>query len=236
MKQTLKKSVLLTLVFFSLTTGYGQNKVDVGLQMKTMHYWRGLKVTDAAMTGTSLGYFGDNFSAFAWGGLSFNGEYKEVTNVIKYSINNLSVTLTDIYNFSDLDTVEYFNYNKDECKHLVDLTVGYSFRFMNVSWSTILYGTDRTADNDQRFSTYVLFEFPFELDGVTLTPYVAPAFALNGNAEQMLYGDENLGVANIGLNVKRSFKVNELDFPVTATLGYNTILNQASIQLAIDLF
>lgn len=237
MNRAFQISILWALVIFPSIVSNAQSKVDVKLQMKTMHYWRGLRVTDAAMTGTSLGYFGDHFSAYAWGGLSFNGEYKEVTNVLSYNQNNWSVTLIDIYNFSGLDTIEYFNYNKGECNHLVDLTLGYSFPFMNVAWSTVLYGNDLTVDEDQRFSTYVLFEFPIELkEGVKLTPYIAPAFTLNGDAEQMVYGDENFGVANIGFQVNRSFKVNEMDFPVSATLGYNTILNQASIQLAIDLF
>jgi len=233
----MKKNLFILLISLLLiNNAYSQGKADVNLQIKTMHYWRGLKVTNSAMAGTSVGYFADKFSAFAWGGMSFDGSYKEVTNILSYKPGKLSFTLIDIYNFSGLEEIEYFNYKKGETGHLVDLTVGYNFDFMNFSWSTILYGNDLNAAGDHRYSTYVLLQVPFEVDGITFAPYIAPAFALNGDAEQMLYGDDNFGIANVGFSVSKTITTSAKEWPVSATLGYNTILNQASIQLAIDIF
>jgi len=234
----IKNKIVLTIVGLLLfaTAGYSQNKFDVNAQAKSMHYWRGLRVTEGVMTGTSVGYFGENFSTYAWGGLSVDGSYKEVTNCFSYSKNNFRVTLLDIFNFSGVQDVEYFNYNKDETVHFLDLSVGYSFSFMNVSWATVIYGNDLLANGDQRYSTYVQVEFPIKVKDVTVTPFIAPAFALNSEAETMLYGDDSFGIANMGLSVGKTLKFAEKEFPVSATLGYNTILKEASVQLAVNLF
>ncbi|GET29947.1 hypothetical protein [Prolixibacter sp. SD074] len=138
-----------------------------------MHYWRGLKVTNGLMTGTSVGYFSNHFSLYGWGGLSIDGSYTEVTGIAKYTNKNYSLTLVDIDNFSGLPKVDYFNYKAKETNHIVDLTAAYQFPFMSLSWSTVLYGNDRV----------------------------------------------------VGTSTQRYLE-----------LGFNAALNEASIQLAIDLF
>jgi len=233
----MKKIVLLLLGVLMITAGYSQSKINANLQLKTMHYWRGLRVTDGLMSATSVGYFGDNFSAFAWGGLSFNGKYKEVTNVISYNLGGFNVSLTDIWNFSSFDTLRYFDFDQNTCQHLVDITLGYTNEHFKVSWSSIVYGSgDLTTNNSgQKYSSYILLEAPINLDQVKFTPFVAAGLVLNGD-DAVLYGNDKYGVANVGFRVDKSFKVGEIEFPISGTLAYNPMLNQASMELAISLF
>ena len=221
------------------TTGVkAQNKFDVNLQLQSMHYWRGLRVSDGMLTATSIGYYSKNLSIYGWGGLSFNGDYKEVTGVVTYSYNHLGVQLSDIFNFSGTDSIKYFDYKRDETLHLVDLSLLYHFSFMNISWSTIVYGNDCIpGTSKQRYSTYVEFGVPLKINDSSVTPFIAPAFVLNSDAKTMLYGDnDKIGIANVGIKVSKTLLVNQYSFPVSAVLGFNPSLNQASIQLLIDLF
>jgi hypothetical protein len=234
------KKILLVMIFPLVTTMtlMGQGKFDVNVQAKTMHYWRGLRVSDGFMTGTSAGYFSKNFSAYVWGGLSIDGDYKEVTPVISYNTGNLSATLIDINNFSGLNKIDYFNYDAATTNHIVDLTLSYKFDFMHVSWSTILYGNDRIPGTDeQRYSTYVELGVPLEVNQTSVTPFIAPAFVLNGDAETMIYGnDESAGIANVGFRINRIVEFGDYQFPVSAEVGFNPALEQASVQLAVNLF
>jgi hypothetical protein len=236
----MKRFFGLIIAFLIVTSAaYAQN-FDVKMQAKNMHYWRGLKVTDAFMTGTSVGYFGKKVSVFAWGGMSLDGKYREVTNVVSYAHKNFSATLIDIYNFSGIQNgdLEYFNYKQSESGHIVDLTLGYKLKFMNIAFSTVLYGNDRiSAENtDQRYSSFLQLEFPFKKKDVIITPYIAPAFALNPDAENQLYGNDKYGIADLGLKVSKKVSIKDYELPVTGQLGYNFMLNQASMQVSIDLF
>ncbi|MDZ7777251.1 MAG: hypothetical protein U5L09_17375 [Bacteroidales bacterium] len=236
--QQTEKLFSIALIMLISANAFAQGGFNVHSEAKTMHYWRGLRVTDAFMIGTSAGYFGDSFSAFVWGGLSLNGEYKEVTPVISYSTGNFSATLIDINNFSGLEKIDYFNFDAETTNHIVDLTLGYDFTFMHVAWSTILYGNDRiTGTGHQRYSTYVEFGFPVKVNKTSVTPFIAPAFALNGDAETMIYGDdEKAGIANVGFRVNRIVEISDYKLPVTAEVGFNTALEQASVQLSLNLF
>ncbi len=235
----MKKIILIAVIALATSfTLMAQGRFDVNVQAKSMHYWRGLRVTDGFMTGTSAGYFSESFSAFVWGGLSIDGDYKEVTPVISYSAGNFSATLIDINNFSGLEKIDYFNYDAETTNHIVDLTVGYNFDFMHVAWSTILYGNDRIpGTDDQRYSTYVEIGFPLKVNETSVTPFIAPAFALNGDAETMIYGnDESAGIANVGFRVNRIVEIGDYKLPVSAEVGINTATEQASVQLAVNLF
>ncbi len=218
------------------TSVQSQGRFDLSVQAKSMHYWRGLRVTEAVMTATSVGYFGDHFSAYAWGGLSIDGKYKEVTNIISYKKENFEVTFRDIFNFSGVDDPKYFNYDENETLHTLDIQLGYRFSFMHLSVATVIYGNDREGVDLQRYSTFVNLAFPIRLEKITVTPYISPAFALNGDAETMLYGDKNIGISNVGLIVGKTLVFADKKFPVSATLGYNMVLDQASVQLAVSLF
>lgn len=231
--------IIIIILFISIGPSlWAQGGFNVNVQAKSMHYWRGLRVTNGLMTGTSVGYFGENFSAYAWGGLSVDGDYKEVTGVVSYASKNFSTMLIDIYNFSGMRNMDYFNYNGNISNHIIDLTLAYDFSAVNVAWSTVLFGNDRIpATGDFRYSTYVEIGVPVMVNESSVTPFIAPAFALNPDANAMLYGnDESFGIANVGLKVHRDVTISEYTVPVSAVLGFNTALNQASIQVAANLF
>jgi hypothetical protein len=53
----------------------------------------------------------------------------------------------------------------------------------------------------------------------------------------MIYGnDESAGIANVGFRINRIVEFGDYQFPVSAEVGFNTALEQASVQLAVNLF
>lgn len=237
--KTYRKYILISLIaFFSVGSLAAQGKLDANLQFATMHYWRGLRVSNTPIFATSAGYFGKNFSAYIWSGVGLNGNYKEVDPIITFKHHNFNATLSDINNFSGLNKVNYFDYNKKTTNHIIDLSVGYNFSFVDVSWATILYGNDRVAGtSDQRFSTYVELAVPIKTKFATFKPFIASAFTLNSKAEKMLYSDnKGFSIVNLGFDISKKVKVCNYEFPVIATVAANPALNQASVQLAVNLF
>jgi len=237
-----RKLYLITLFLIMGTiTASAQGHLEAHLQFKTMHYWRGLRVSKAPVFAASAGYFSKNFSAFVWSGVSLTGDYKEVDPVISCTIKkNFSITLLDINNFSGLTStsIKFFNYNKSNTNTILDLSAAYKVSFLDISWATIIYGNDRvTGTSNQRFSTYVELGVPIKTKFASFRPFIASAFALNSNVESVLYSNKKgFNIVNVGFDVSKTIKVKNYNLPITATVGVNPALNQASFQLAVNLF
>ncbi len=234
------KNIYLIAIFLFLGTftASAQGKFEMHLQFNTMHYWRGLRVSDGPIMASSVGYFSKGFSAFVWSGVSFTGNYKEVDPVINFTHKNLSITLLDINNFSGLTSIKYFNYDKNTTNTILDMSVAYKFSFMDISWATIIYGNDRIAGtSEQRFSTYVEIGVPIKIKDYSVRPFIAPAFTLNSKAETMLYSNnKGFSIVNVGFDVSKTLTINKHSFPISAVFGINPALNQASVQISVNLF
>jgi len=240
MKLNKIKIALLALILTIFASDLSaQGRFDVGLDLKNMHYWRGLRVSDGFVAGPTVGYFNGGFAILSWGGMSLDGDFLEVTNIISYTTGGFTVALADIFNFSGLANPQYFNYNADETNHIIDLSVSYNFgenvplRFM---LATIIYGNDRDAMGNNRYSTYFEVGLPFQREGFTVEPYVALGLALSGDATNTLYGDRSFDMVNLGLAVSRNVKLGNFNLPVTTRLATNPSLNQASVEVAMKIF
>lgn len=240
MTQKLFKKSGLAVLFFFISAGlFAQGHFNVSLDAKNMHYWRGLRVSDAFVTAPMVGYYNGGFAVFAWGGLSVNGEYKEVSQIVSYTAGNFNVTLLDIFNFTGNPAADYFNFKADETNHITDLSVSYNFTDdipLNLMMATIIYGNDRDSNGDNRYSSYLEASFPFVREGYTVAPFAAAGFAFNAEDDNSLYGDNAFDLVNIGLRVSRVVELGSYTLPVTGTMGFNPSLKQASVEIALSLF
>lgn len=238
----LKKNTtpFVALLFVLLTfQSYAQGGFNVSLDAKNMHYWRGLRVSDGFVTAPMVGYYNQGFAAFAWGGLSVDGQYTEVSHIISYTTGNFNVTLLDIFSFTGNPAADFFNFKAGETNHITDLSLGYGFGEdipLRLMWATVIYGNDRDSNGDNRYSTYLEAAFPFVRETYVLQPYIAAGFALAGGDDNSLYGANAFDLVNIGLRVSRMLILGDHSIPVTGTMGYNPSLKKASVEVAISLF
>ncbi|MFN3556789.1 MAG: hypothetical protein ACK4VN_12575 [Bacteroidales bacterium] len=235
----IKYHILTLLLLLLVGSVFAQGNFNVHLDAKNMHYWRGLRVSDGFVTAPMVGYYNQGFAVFAWGGLSLDGQYKEVSQIISYSSGNFNITLLDIFNFTGAPEADYFNFKADETNHIVDLSLGYDFTEtlpLRLMLATIVYGNDRDSRGDNRYSTYLEAGFPFQREGYTVQPFAALGFALNAEDDNSLYGNNAFDLVNIGLRVGRRVEIGSYTLPVTGTLGFNPSLKQASVEIALTLF
>lgn len=235
----IKIAILALILTIGASDLAAQGRFNVGLDLKNMHYWRGLRVSDGFITAPTVGYFNGGFAIFSWGGIALDGDFREVTNIISYTTGGFTVAVADIFNFSGVANPQYFNFDADETGHIIDLSVAYNFGDrapFRIMAATIIYGNDRDIRGNNRYSTYIEAGFPVKREGFTVEPFVALGLALSGEATDMLYGDRNFDMVNIGIAVSRDVKLGTFNMPVTTRLAMNPSLDQVSVELAMRIF
>ncbi|WP_131839621.1 hypothetical protein [Acetobacteroides hydrogenigenes] len=228
-----------------------QGSLDMHLQVKNMHLWRGYAVTEAPMTGLNVAYINPSktFKVGVWGGAGFNGDYREFDYYVAYNKGGFKFEVWDIFNFSPGMPTKLFDYDQKTTSHFIDVTLGYQFGKsfpLYLSASTIVYGRDlesipsslpgvgpRLGDN--RYSTYVHAEYPVcNYNGYDLKLYLGGAFALAGQTQNFYASKSN--IVATGFVVSKSLTIGSYTIPVSATALWNPELNSGNIQLAVDLF
>ena len=239
MKKTNPILLITFLLLFTSVGTYAQGRFNVSMDAKNMHYWRGLRVSDGFVTAPMVGYYNGGFAVFAWGGLSVDGRYKEVSQIISYTGGNFNITLLDIFNFTGAPDASYFNFKSDETNHITDLSVAYDFTDdipLKLMFASIVYGNDRDSNGENRYSSYLEAGLPFVYETFTVQPYAALGFAFRPADDNSLYGNHSFDLVNIGVRVGRVVELGNYTLPVTGTLGFNPSLKQASVEIALSLF
>lgn len=217
---------------------------ELNLQVKTMHLWRGYRVTDAAMSDADLHFItkDKSFKAGFWGGYGFNGNYKEFDYYVSYEKNGWAFAIWDINNFSNYPDADIFNYDKAKTSHFVDLSASYTLQNssfpLKIYWSTIVLGRDTyTNDNGKlknAFSNYVELSSPvWKTDKEKLSLGVGGGFSFLD--DKNFYG-EKPNVTNIFIQYNRDLKVFEYTLPVSALVMWNPEQKYGGIQFAANLF
>ncbi len=221
--------------------------VDFSLQAKTKHLWRGIQVSNSALTAVDLGLQTNDrsFKVGVWGGASFDGDFREFDYYISYTKNGFNAALWDIYNFSPGATYnnkEVFNYKSHKTGHFIDLSVGYRFQGdfpLFIGWATIIHGRDRGENNSKNlYSTYVSADYPVIRDKrVDISLGLAGAFALDpeSGSSANFYGHK-AGIVNVNVTAAKKLKLGRYILPVSAMVMWNPVENHANIQLALDIF
>ena len=217
-------------------------------QVKSMHLWRGLAVTNSWMVAMDggVGTNDGKLKGGIWGGYSSNGVYREFDYYAIYTpIKNLSFAFWDIYNYSTNATWNnnsFLNYNADTTGHFLDLSANYTISEkvpLSLYWATIIEGRDRTVKKDaNRYSTYVQASYPVvENKAVNLNLIVGYSFALkpDKDSKAQFYGPKD-GFNNIGFALSRDLHIGQYVLPVSVTPSWNVIGKQGNVQLVLNLF
>lgn len=258
---TLPRKIILTLITISgclLLHGQGEagkrtyQPVDFTLQIKNMHLWRGMEVSDGMTFATDIRLKDkkDMFNFGLWGGISANGSFKEFDYYASFSKAGFILAVWDIYNFSpgaSYNNRQMFNYKAKETGHFVDVSASYQFQKnfpLKISWSTIVFGRDRDGLNSKnRYSSYVFAGYPIlRHRAVNLDFGIAGAFALDkgkdkdGNLTKANFYGDTAGIVDVNLTASKTLDLWGYKLPVSLMVMWNPQNNYANIQIALNLF
>ena len=214
------------------------------LQLKNMHLWKGLHVTDAPMTAVDLNYTSKNgfFKAGVWGGRGFNGDYTEFDYYVSFMHKGWSLAIWDINNYSDFPDAKIFDYDRSATSHFIDVTLAYQFQKvpLKLSWSTIVQGRDTFINDDGQlrnaYSNYVEASYVIlDKSNWSLSGLVGGSWSF-APQEAHFYGDEP-GITNVGFIYNRDLNIfDKFILPVSATASWNPVQDYGAIQVAFNLF
>ena len=221
-------------------------QIHLTADLQNNHLWRGMKVADGCLILTDLSYtFGAGHATLGlWGGTNTQGNYKEFNHYVTLRGAGFEFCAMDTYNFSPGATYnnrQYFNYKAHQTGRFLNCTLNYRFqqpRFpLLLSWSTIMFGRDRSADNtEQKYSTFVYAEYPvYKKDGWQVDAGVGGAFALNKAGEKQNFYGETSGVVHTQLKVSYDLKIGSYTVPVHAMGMWNPQSEKAYFQIGAQL-
>lgn len=220
--------------------------VDFSLQLKNMHLWRGLQITNSAVTAVDLSLTDKtgSFKGGLWGGAGTNGEYKEFDYYFTFYKKGFTFSVWDIYNFSNgakYNNSQAFNYNAKETGHFIDASIGYTLPAsfpLNISWATVIFGRDRGSANEKNlYSSYVSLDYPVLRGGlVDVNLGIAGAFALSPEkgSDNHFYG-KSPGIVNVNVVAAKTVHFGDYKVPVSVMGMWNPENNDANIQVALGL-
>lgn len=133
--------------------------VDLKVEVKNAHIWRGLDVTHNALIDADLRITDKSKTvAFGiWGATTFTQDFREFDYYAGFYKGGFTLEVWDIFNFSDknrFDPVTNTGYNVDKAfdydahttGHFVDVRLSYeiSKQFpLTLKWNTVVFGRDR---------------------------------------------------------------------------------------------
>lgn len=259
----IKKYIIVLIVFLSGNFAFSQvsdenivqerNETEIekdtklfhfNLQIKNMHLWKGLHVTDAPMTAADINYTSKNgfLKAGLWGGRGFNGDYTEFDYYIQFMHKGWSLAIWDINNYSDYPDAKIFDYDRSSTSHFIDVILGYQFQQipLKVSWSTIVQGRDTYTNDDgelkNAYSNYVEASYVvLDKNNWSLSLLAGGAFSF-ASTDAHFYGDDP-GLTNLGVIYNRDLNIfDKYTLPVSATASWNPVQDYGAIQVAFNLF
>lgn len=235
---------LLVLLFLALmssvcvATNRGEKErkssVEVSAKLISRHLWRGRNTNDSPCFEPDITYnINSNWAISLWGAYSYKQDYREFDIYVTYRTKQLVVTLFDYYAptentkfFGD----EYMNLGSSS-QHIFDLKLDYRLKKLPITLtaSTLVYGDDKDANDDQQFSTY--FQVTYSLEKQR---YVAN-FGIGGTPARGLY-KENAGIVNYETEVIAPVKIiPKVKTNLTALGTYNPIKDKVFFRGGIQI-
>lgn len=193
-------------------------QIHLTAELNNNHLWRGIEMADGCVVTTNLYYTlaHGHMTLGLWGGTNTQGTYKEFNHYLSVQGAGFQFSAYDTYNFSpgaSYNNRQYFNYAAHETGRFLNCTLDYRFQQpqfpLLLSWSTILFGRDRSADNTaQKYSTFVYAEYPiYKKDGWMVDAGVGGAFALNKAGDNQHFYGHTPGIVHTQLKVSRNLKI-----------------------------
>ena len=136
---------------------------------------------------------------------------------------------------------EYFNYSARTTGRFLDATFSYRFQSkvpLLLSWSTIVFGRDRNADNTaNKYSTFVYAEYPvYQNLEWRVDAGVGGAFALHRADDSTHFFGTTEGIVHVSLRVSRTLKLGGYPLPLHAEGLWNPQSDKAYFQIGAQLF
>ena len=217
-------------------------QIHFTVDIQNNHLWRGMEVADGCVALTDVNYtFARGHALIGlWGGGNTRGTYKEFNHYLSLRAGGFELSVWDTYNFSPGATYnnrQYFNYSARQTGRFLNCTLNYtiprpSFPLL-LSWSTILFGRDRSADNEhQKYSTFVYAEYPvYRKDGWRIDAGGGGAFALNRAGEKAHFYGDKPGFIHAQLKVSHDLHIGSYHIPLHATALWNPQASKAYFQI-----
>jgi hypothetical protein len=210
------------------------------------HLWRGIEVADGMVftTNVSLTDSKNHFQVGLWGGTNTQGSYKEFNYYASYMYKGFSLAFWDTYNYSPgaaYNNKEFFNYNARNTGRFLDMIISYRFGEklpLLLSWSTIVFGRDRNADNTaNKYSTFCYAEYPvYQKQQWRADAGIGGAFALNRAGNSSHFYANTPGIIHVTLKLSRDMNIGKWTIPVFACALWNPLCDRAFLQFGIQLF
>jgi len=174
--------------------------------IKSRHTWRGGLTCSAWNIQPTLNMNLKNLTLGAWGCYTVDNSYSEIDLYASYKLGNFSATLLDYYNpIEGVKKNDFFNYNADTTRHLVDVNVkfhGTTDFPVYIMASTLVYGVDKKPNsNANRYSTYVEAGYTLSLKADQRVD-----FFLGGTPHKSYYANEP-AIVNVGMTVHNNVNV-----------------------------
>lgn len=201
---------------------------NVGIDFASQYVWRGLVLTEGPVIQSSAEITLKDWNFGLWGSVSFIArENKELDAYVGYNFKNFVFTVIDYFVYSDSLTPSYFNYQKENSAHTIEITGAFAdmenfpFRF--------LAGVNVFGDSTN--STYFEAAWCNKL-GQTDVELVA------GYTPQTGYYDENKnGFTNVGANFHREITLNEqIALNLKFSVFYAPLIKQTHFAIIIGLY
>lgn len=220
--------------------------IDFELNLANNHLWRGIEVSDGLVTTSSIAVHDkhQHLRFGLWGGTNTQGNYKEFNYFAEFKHKEWKLALWDTYNFSpgaDYNNKEFFNYSARTTGRFLDATLSHQggARFpLSLSWSTILFGRDRNADNTaNKYSTFIYASYPLFEDNVwRFDVGCGGTFALNRGGDDATFYSAHTGIIHVQLQATRQLRITDrFTLPVHVMMVWNPECDRAFFQIGTQL-
>lgn len=237
---------LFSFIIASAATMTAAAQIHLSVELNNNHLWRGIEVADGCVVETDLNYtFAKGHMTLGlWGGTNTQGTYKEFNHYLSIQGAGFKFSAWDTYNFfhgATYNNRQYFNYSAHETGRFLNCTLDYRFQQpqfpLLLSWSTIMFGRDRSADNTaQKYSTFVYAEYPvYKKDGWQVDAGVGGAFALNKAGDDHHFYGTTPGIVHTQLKVSRDLKIGFYTLPVHVMGMWNPQSDKAFFQIGAQI-
>jgi hypothetical protein len=194
--------------------------VDYSVDFVSRYVWRGLLFSGNPNIQPTVSLTAGGFTIGSWASFAGSQEYAEIDLFATYSIGNFSFTLYDYYNEyeSNLDSVDYFNWDKKTTGHLVEGSITWagteSFP-LSVTLASFFYGYDMNKNQNQNNSTYLELGYPVKIGDYDFDLFVG------GTLNKGFYNEE-ANIVNVGFKTTKEIEITDkFKLPVSATFVVN---------------
>jgi len=230
--------------------------LSLGVDITSRYVWRGLNLGGNAPSiqpslSLSFGNEKHSLSVGTWGAYTMGGAqtFQEADLFLTYSYSEMvSVTLTDYFFPDDMGTSpKYFDYGKNTTGHLFEATLGLNGpeQFpISLVFAMNFYGADTRKINDDGsagdifMSKYIELGYAHSVKGVDVYYFIGAALDNpdEDKGEIGFYGNQSMGLINLGVSASKSIEVTEkFSIPISTSLNFNPDSERIFLVLGISL-